>query len=278
MGAPEIVIGLHPITATLGAEVSGVDLADMDGATFDQLRKAWMDHKVLVIRDQHITREQHMAFGRRFGDLEVHPFVPDETGGTLPPEIVRLESSADRQVAASIWHSDVTWRREPSMGSILRGVVIPQVGGDTVFSDTTAAYERLPERWKDRIDGLSAIHDFTASFGQGLSPEELVQKQEEYPPTSHPVIRTHPETGARGIYTNRNFVSHVQGVGADESRAIVNRLQRAIMDPSVQCRIRWEVDMFVMWDNRCVQHFATNDYWPEARVVERVTIVGDRPF
>ena len=96
------MIGLHPITATLGAEVSGVDLADMDGATSDQLRKAWMDHKVLVIRDQHITREQHMAFGRRFGDLEVHPFVPDETGGTLPPEIVRLESSADRQVAASV--------------------------------------------------------------------------------------------------------------------------------------------------------------------------------
>ena len=265
---------VRPITATLGAEVSGVDMADVDAATVEQLRTAWLEHKVLVLRDQHISVEDHIAFGRRFGELEVHPFAPDRTDH---PEIVTITSTADRRYAASIWHSDVTWRQEPSMGSILRGVVIPPVGGDTCFADAAAAYDRLPPDWKERVDPLFAIHDHSG-FLRGASNEEKDRQAAAFPPARHPVIRTHPETGRRSIYTNRAFVSHIDGVSADESAEILGRLERQIMDPSVQCRIRWEVDTFVMWDNRAVQHHATDDFQPETRHVERVTIVGDRPF
>jgi taurine dioxygenase len=266
---------LHPITATLGAEVTGVDLADPSAEMIDELRKAWLDHKVLVIRNQPITRAQHVAFGRCFGELEVHPFAP---GDDDHPEIVRIKSTEKFQYAASNWHSDVTWRAEPSMGSILRGVIIPPVGGDTSFADTAAAYERLPDDVKEKVDGAFAVHDFTQTFGRGMTDEERAEKQLEYPPQRHPVIRTHPETGARGIYTNRAFVSHIEGVEPDESARLLDVLERAIMDPSVQCRVRWRPDTFVMWDNRAVQHHAANDFWPETRHVERVTIIGDRPF
>ena len=270
-----MAIEVRPITATLGAEISGVDMADVSGETLEQLRKAWLDHKVLVLRDQHISVEEHIAFGRRFGDLEVHPFAVGKKGY---PEVVKIKSTAKHQYAANNWHSDVTWRAEPSMGSILRGVVIPPAGGDTCFADTGAAYQRLSQDWKDRVDPLFAIHDFSMTFGQRLSDEERAEKQALYPPARHPVIRTHPETGQRTIYTNRSFVREIEGCTPEESAEIVGHLERQIMNPSVQCRIRWSVDTFVMWDNRAVQHFATDDFWPETRHVERVTVVGDAPF
>jgi taurine dioxygenase len=270
-----MAIEAHPITGTLGAEVAGVDMVNPDDAMIDELRKAWLDHKVLVIRDQHITTEEHIEFGRRFGELEIHPFATNDRDH---PEIVRIKSNDKFQYAASNWHSDVTWREEPSMGSILRGVVIPPVGGDTSFADTAAAYDRLSDEVKERVDDLYAIHDFSQTFGQRMSPEERAEKQKEYPPARHPVIRTHPETGARGIYTNGSFVSHIDGVSEDESRKLLRVLATAVMSPSVQCRVKWDVDTFVMWDNRAVQHHASNDFWPETRHVERVTIVGDKPF
>ncbi|MEZ5168984.1 MAG: TauD/TfdA family dioxygenase [Acidimicrobiales bacterium] len=268
-------IDVHPLTATLGAEVTGVDMARPDAATIEALRKAWLDHKVLVLRDQHISTEEHIAFGRCFGELEIHPFA---TNHREHPEIVRIKSTAEHKYAASNWHSDVTWRQEPSMGSILRGVVIPPVGGDTSFADTAAAYRRLPDDVREQVDGLFAIHDFSQTFGTRMTPEERAAKQAEFPPARHPVIRTHPETGERGIYTNGSFVSHIEGVSEEESRSLLATLARAIMNPSVQCRVRWAVDTFVMWDNRAVQHHAANDFWPETRQVERVTIVGDKPF
>ncbi len=264
-----------PITATMGAEVTGVDMANPTDSMVDELRKAWLDHKVLVIRDQPISVEEHIAFGRCFGELEIHPFAVNDREH---PEIVRIKSNDKVQYAASNWHSDVTWRQEPSMGSILRGVVIPPVGGDTSFADAAAAYERLPDKVKDEVDGLYAIHDFSQTFGRALSPEARAEKQKEFPPARHPVIRTHPETGARSIYTNRSFVSHIEGVDEADSRRIISLLERAMLNPSVQCRIKWEVDTFVMWDNRAVQHHASDDFWPETRHVERVTIVGDKPF
>ncbi|MCP4843919.1 MAG: TauD/TfdA family dioxygenase [Actinomycetia bacterium] len=271
-------IGIRQLTATLGAEVTGVDLAEVDGPTLGALRRIWIDHKVLVIRDQHISREQHIAFGRQFGELEIHPFATGTLGDSGHEEIVQITSTAERLVAANTWHSDVTWREEPSMGSILRGVVIPPVGGDTCFADTAAAYDRLSDEWKARVDDKFAVHDFVPTFGRGVPVEKMDEMRATYPVARHPVIRTHPETGARGIYTNRPFTTHIDGVEADESEEILRRLERSIMDPSVQCRIRWEVDTFVMWDNRAVQHYATDDYWPETRTVERVTVVGDRPY
>ncbi|MDW3220889.1 MAG: TauD/TfdA family dioxygenase [Acidimicrobiales bacterium] len=268
-------IECQPVTGTLGAEVTGVDMANPTDTMIDELKKAWLDHKVLIVRDQHITTEEHIAFGRRFGELEIHPFA---TGRKDHPEIVKIKSTPESRYAASNWHSDVTWRQEPSMGSILRGVVIPPVGGDTTFADAAAAYRRLPEDVREEVDDLFAIHDFSNTFGRRMSPEDRAAKQKEFPPARHPVIRTHPDTGERSIYTNRSFVSHIEGVSEERSRELLDILERAIMNPSVQMRVRWEVDTFVFWDNRAVQHHAANDFWPEVRHVERVTIVGDKPF
>ena len=266
---------IRPLTGTLGAEITGVDMAAVDDATRDDLRKAFLDHKVLVLRDQHVTTEDHIAFGRLFGELEVHPFIEDVDAH---PEIVVLHSTEDNQFVASGWHSDVTWREEPSMGSVLRATILPPVGGDTCFADATAAYDRLSDEWKERVDDLFAIHDHMRVFGKGVPDDEKEATRAKYPPARHPVIRTHPETGARGIYTNIGFTSHIEGVDAEESDEILRHLRDAIKDPSVQCRIRWDIDTFVMWDNRCTQHCATNDFFPNERRMERVTIVGDRPF
>ncbi|MEZ5168983.1 MAG: TauD/TfdA family dioxygenase [Acidimicrobiales bacterium] len=268
---------ITPLNAYFGAEVGGVDMAEVDDATRDELRKAWLDHKVLVLRDQPITIEQHIAFGRLCGDLEVHPFTEGIDGY---PEIVLLEAGGDtgKTFVAAGWHSDVTWRAEPSMGSILRGRAVPPVGGDTCFADATAAYERLPEAVKAQVDDAVAVHDYARVFASRVAPEEQEEIRAKYPPQHHPVIRTHPETGARGIYTNIGFTSHIEGVSAEESTRLLRRLELAIMDPSVQIRVRWQPDTFVMWDNRAVQHAATTDFLPAYRRMERVTVIGDRPY
>ena len=265
---------VRPLTAALGAEIHGVALGSLDDAGLAELRKHWLDHKVLFFRDQDLTIEEHVAFGRRFGELERHPFAPD-----LPehPEIVHIASTRERPYAANSWHSDVTWRKAPSLGSILRARVIPPVGGDTCFANAALAYERLRPEWKERIEGLSASHDYMKVFGRGVPPEKRDEMREKYPVARHPVVRTHPETGEKVIYTNRTFVTHVDDVEPAESEAILDHLEKAITSPNVQCRFRWEKDSIAMWDNRCTQHFATNDFWPEERRMERVTIVGDVP-
>lgn len=272
-----MALGITRLNGHFGAEVSGVDMAHVDDSTRDELRKAWLDHKVLVLRDQQISIEEHIAFGRLFGDLEVHPFTEGIDGY---PEIVFLEAGGDsgKRFVAAGWHSDVTWRAEPSMGSILRGRVVPDVGGDTCFADATAAYESMPQDLKDKVDDAHAIHDYARVFGARMTSDEQAEMRAKYPPQRHPVIRTHPETGQRGIYTNSGFTSHIEGMSEAESADTLQRLERHIMNPSVQFRVRWEPDTFVMWDNRSVQHSATTDFFPAHRVMERVTVIGDRPF
>jgi len=265
---------INLITGYIGAEIRNIKLANATKDEIHAIKQAWLDHKVLVFRDQDITREQHIAFGKNFGELEVHPFAPHPEDY---PEIVKIISNDKRQYAASNWHSDVTWRREPSMGSILRGRVTPDIGGDTSFANTAEAYNRLDTDIKNRADSLYAIHDFSRTFGQRMTDEEREAKQNKYPPARHPVIRTHPETGERGIYTNKPFVSHIDGISEEESRYLLQILERAVLDPSVQCRIKWETDTIVMWDNRIVQHQASNDFYPQNRHVERVTIIGSKP-
>ena len=268
-------MNIYPITGYVGAEIANINIANVTPEEILAIKKAWLEYKVLVFRDQDITREQHIAFGKNFGELEVHPFAPHPE---KYPEIVKIISNDKVQYAASNWHSDVTWRQEPSMGSILRGRVIPEVGGDTSFANTAEAYNRLDPQIKDQVDSLYAIHDFSKTFGRNMSDEERKSKQEKYPPARHPVIRTHPETGEKGIYTNQPFVSHIEGVSEEESRRLLNCLQQAILNPSIQCRIKWAVNTIVMWDNRIVQHQASNDFYPQNRHVERVTIIGTKPI
>ena len=268
-------LSVRPLTAALGAEVLGVDLASIDDTGLAELRKLWLDYKVLFFRDQHLTVGEHVAFGRRLGELELHPFAPE-----LPehPEIVHIKSTPEKPYAANTWHSDVTWRKAPSLGSILRARVVPSVGGDTCFANAALAYERLEPEWKERIDGLRASHDYMRVFGRRVPPEKREEMREKYPVSHHPVVRTHPETGEKVIYTNRSFVSQIDDVEPEMSEAILDHLEKAIMSPNVQCRFRWDQDSIAMWDNRCTQHFATDDFWPEERCMERVTIAGDIPY
>ena len=253
---------IEQISGNIGAEISDVDLANITNDEVEKIKKAWLDHKVLVFRNQHITVEEHIAFGRKFGELEIHPFA---RGGHVGlgdyPEILRIASNP-----------------EPSLGSILRGVVIPETGGDTCFASAAAAYELLPSSVKSQIDDLYAIHDFTKSIGEKFTNEERAELQEKYPPVRHPVVRTHPETGERSIYTNGYHTDYIEGVPPEESEKLLALLEKAIMSPTVQFRLKWEVDTFVMWDNRSSQHAVAADFYPNERVVERVTIIGDRPF
>jgi len=268
-------IGVGQLGATIGAEISGVDLrAPLDDATFAELHRALLAFKVLFFRDQDLSPAQHADFGRRFGELEIHPFLPAPEGR---PEVVLLAKNEQIGGYENGWHSDVTWRVAPSLGSILRCRACPPVGGDTLFADMAAAYRGLPDEVKEHIDGLRAVHDFTFAFGRSLSPEQLAEKQREFPAVAHPIVRTHPETGEKVLYVNRAFTSHVEGVEPAESTRLLAYLYHQATYPEYQVRFRWQKDSIAFWDNRSTQHYASSDYWPEARVMERVTVVGDRP-
>jgi taurine dioxygenase len=192
-------------------------------------------------------------------------------------EVVRFAKDAETVGVENIWHSDVSWREVPALGSVLRAREVPPVGGDTLFSDMTAAYEGLDDEVKRRIDGLSAVHDFTQSFGVGMPPERLAEMQTRFPAVEHPVVRTHPRTGRRILYVNAIFTSHIVGMPREESDALLDFLFQQASIPEYQCRFRWQKNSIAFWDNRSVQHYAVNDYWPQPRVMERVAIVGDRP-
>jgi taurine dioxygenase len=267
-------IGVRPLAPTIGAEIEGVDLANLDDATFAEVRKAWLEYKVVFFRDQEIDALQQMDFARRFGELEHHPFLD---ASEEHDEIVRFEKSEDVAGYENLWHSDVSWREAPALGSVLRAIEIPEIGGDTLFTDMIAAHAGLDENLREKIDGLTATHDFTHAFGIGLSPEELAEKQKEFPAVSHPVVRIHPETGRKILYVNSIFTARIDGVDDEESAALLDLLCRQAMVPEYQCRFRWEKHSVAFWDNRSVQHYAASDYWPQARVMERVAIIGDRP-
>jgi alpha-ketoglutarate-dependent taurine dioxygenase len=265
----------EPLGATVGAEISGVDLgAELPDDVVAEIRQALADYKVLFFRGHALTPERHVAFARRFGDLEVHPFLPSNTG---EPELVRFEKTAEVTGYENSWHHDVTWRERPSMGAVLHAIRVPERGGDTLFADMYAAYDALEDTTKAEIDDLTAVHDFTQTFGPGMTRDERRAAQEQYPPVHHPVVCTHPATGKLHLYVNRPFVSHVVGLEPEASRDLLDRLCRQADAPEHQCRFTWTVDAVAFWDNRAVQHYASSDYWPHPRTMERASVVGSRP-
>lgn len=270
---------LKPLTPTIGAEVHGIDLAKpVDAGTLAALRQTLLDWKVIFFRDQNITTEQHIAFARNFGDLEVHPFAPHKPDY---PEILAITHDKDNKGKENTWHSDVTWREAPSLGSILRAIEVPDVGGDTLFSDMYAAYDNLPDDVKAEIDGKVAIHDFAhfraAMRKRGKSEAEIEAMNKKYPMVEHPVVRTHPETGRKGVYVNAAFTQYIVGMERAASDALLKYLYAQAAIPEYQCRFSWEANSLAFWDNRACQHYAVSDYWPAVRRMERVTIIGDRP-
>ena len=275
-------IDVVPIGAMLGAEIRGVDLSEnVTQSRFDALHDALMAHKVLVFRDQDISSGQHLAFGRMFGEVSVHPFVPhlDDM-----PEMIELDNHADNPVLSTdMWHSDETFRDEPPMGSILRCREMPPVGGDTMWADMTAVLAGLSDKMQSFLSGLEAVHDFKPFRRRfaGLPIKErharLAEFEEQYPNPTHPVITTHPVTGDKVLFVNEQFTLAIKDMREDESRNLLNFLFTLPRIPEYQFRLSWEKNTIAFWDNRPTQHYAANDYFPQRRTMHRITIRGVRP-
>ena len=284
--AVEADFDLTPITPSIGVEVTSIDLNDeLDHITVAELRRALTRHKVLVFRDQDITPAAHVALARRFGELEVHPVFPHHPDH---PELVLLGGTAAGKASENIYHSDVSWREVPSMASLLRCVECPPAGGDTIWVNMALAYERLPEALKPQLAQLDAVHDLMPAFGPRLAPEEREATRALFPPVTHPVVRTHPESGEQILYVNEAFTTHLANytaafeprVGADFKLAemeLLHHLLRQAATPEYQMRLRWEPNTLVIWDNRSTQHYAIQDYFPAVRRMMRATVIGDRP-
>lgn len=268
---------ITPLQPSLGAEIKGIDLRrPLDGATRAALTAALLRYRVLFFRDQDLTREQHIAFGAAFGELEVHPVFSHPDYPQILPLISEAFRGKYRQSTDSNWHADTTFRETPSAASILRAHVSPPLGGDTVFANAVAAYETLPDEVKARIDGLSAIHD-PSIFLQFLDSEEKRQAiRDQYPEVEHPVVRLHPETGEKVLYVNSVFTRRIVGLAPEESKALLTLLFDQVKRPEFQVRWSWRPNSIAFWDNRATQHYAVPDY-AEPRHMERVTIAGDRP-
>lgn len=282
-------IRVEPLTCALGAELIGIDLADAsrsDGL-FAEVKSLLLKHKVLFLRDQTMSRAEHVAFARRFGELEDHP-----VNGSDPdhPGLVRIYKSpeAPNDRYENSWHTDATWREKPPMGCVLRCVECPLVGGDTMWANMALAYENLPANIKTQIAGLRARHSIECTFGAAMPIEKRLALKAQFPDAEHPVVRTHPETGEKVLFVN-GFTTHFTNfhtpanvrVGQDFTQGSSGLLQYLInqaMIPEYQVRWRWKPNTVAIWDNRCTQHYAVMDYPPCHRKMERAGIVGDVPF
>jgi taurine dioxygenase len=273
--APYEAITITKLTPIIGAEIGGVDLSKpLGNRALDEIHRALAENLVVFFRDQHISPDQHVAFGRLFGDLHIHPAAPHEPGR---PELMIIHADKDSPRAnGEGWHSDVSCDVEPPMGSILYIRECPPVGGDTLFASMYAAYEALSDRMKRYLDGLTAIHDGEDSY-RGTYANYGIQDKQTYPRAEHPVVRTHPVTGKKAIYVNRGFTKRLVGVPRDESEGMLRHLFDHVENSLFQCRFRWRANSIAFWDNRCVQHRAMWDYWPATRSGNRVTVKGDRP-
>jgi taurine dioxygenase len=282
-------IEVLPLTASIGAELRNVSLAEAARSAdlFGEIQELLLQHKVLFFRDQDISRADHVKLAERFGPLEDHPVVGSDPEHPGLVQIYKdLDSPAEHYENA--FHCDATWREAPPMGSVLRCVEGPAVGGDTIWVNMVKAYERLPEHVKEQIADLRARHSIEASFGANMPIEQRLALHERFPDAEHPVVRTHPETGEKVLFVNA-FTTHFTNFhnaknvrfGFDYTPGgseLLNYLIRQAFVPEYQVRWRWTPNSFAIWDNRCTQHYAVQDYFPAVRRMERAGIVGDKTF
>ena len=275
-------IEVRPIAGALGAEIRGIDLSEsLSDEQFDTVHRAFLDHQVIFFRDQALDPGSHKELGRRFGDLNIHGYYEALPGH---PEILPVlkEPEATENIGG-VWHSDVTYLPEPALGSILYALEVPPAGGDTMFASQYRAYESLSDGMKEMLEGLRAIHSsdlFTNKARRDAANATRTTKLAEVNETiesSHPVIRTHPETGRKCLFVNRPFTRRIDGWTAEESRPLLDYLYEQAARPEFTCRFRWRQGSIAFWDNRCTQHYALNDYQGYRRTMHRVTLEGDRP-
>lgn len=247
------------LASALGAEVCGVDLGHADADQIDAIRELLLEHLVLFFPDQHLSVNDHVAFGRHFGPLEGHPNLKNPF--TDHPELFEL--AASQGGVADEWHTDITFQDEPALMSVLQMLRCPPTGGDTMWSSLHAAYDALSAPMKELCEGLTALHD--------AHPHDRADKM-----AIHPVVRVHPDTGRRALYVSEHFTRRIVEMNAGESAALLDYLTRWITSPRFTVRYRWSEGTVAMWDNRCTQHFVLNDFEGE-RIIQRVTVMGDKP-
>ena len=282
-------IEVERLTCSIGAELKNVNLAAAvdDDALFYEIKSLLLKHRVLFLRDQNITPADHVAFACRFGELEDHPVAgsdPDHPG------LVRIYKDLDSKEEhyENAYHCDATWRESPPMGCVLRCVECPEPGGDTIWVNMVEAYRRLPEHVKTQIAPLRARHSLEATFGAAMPIEKRLALKQRFPDAEHPVVRTHPETGEKILFVN-GFTTHFVNFHTPENvrhgidfspgaSHLLNYLISQAAIPDYQVRWRWTRNSFAIWDNRCTQHYAVQDYWPAIRKMDRAGIIGDRPF
>jgi len=277
-------IEVRPLAGAIGAEIYGVDLADaeMDPATIDEIRRALLAHLVIFFRDQKMTDEVLVRFGRRFGELA--PLPPHrQVPGTYPELLIVETQPEDRMVFGWEWHSDTSHLETPTLGSILYAIDLPPVGGDTMFANQYLAYESLSEGMKELLDGMVAVHAngrILRTLAEGRTPPpgtEAASAGWSKMWAEHPVVRTHPETGRKALYVNEMHTESLKDMTVAESQPLLQYLYRHGSRPEFTCRFRWEVNSVAFWDNRCAQHLALNDYAGHHRLMHRVQVKGTRP-
>lgn len=273
------MLQLDPYAGALGAVVSGIDLCQpIDDALFTELNNALMEYEVLFFRDQAMSPENHAKLASLFGPPQHHEAYPHIDGF---PQITILENDEANPSLIEVWHTDMTFRQCPPLGSILHGISIPKKGGDTMFASLSASYEALSGPMQSFLSGLTAIHDFSYGFKESLEApggrERLAQMVEDNPPVEHPVVRTHPVSGKKGLFVNALFTVRIKGMKEKESRALLDFLFDHMVTPEFTCRFWWEPNSVAFWDNRMTLHKPVNDYWPQHRRLQRITIDGDQP-
>ena len=271
---------VRPISQALGAELHGIDLcADLSPKIYAEIRQLLIKHQVIFFRDQDISPAQHKALAESFGPVQTHPAYETVPGY---PEITILESTADKPSKIEVWHTDMTFRKHPPLGSVLRSKICPPQGGDTMWASMTAAYNGLSPSMQEFLGTLEAEHDFSYGFKESLAEpggkDRLAQAVADNPPAHHPVIRVHPESNEKVIFVNALFTTRILGLPPKESAAILSFLYEHIVTSEYTCRFHWEPNSIAIWDNRSTQHKPINDYFPAHRLLERVAIDGDKPF
>lgn len=270
---------VEPYAGALGATVSDLNLTQpLSDDGLAGLRQALLDHEVLFFRDQDLSPEAHARLADYFGPPQHHEAYDHVEGY---PQITILENDAERPSKIEMWHADMTFRKHPPLGSILHGVIIPAKGGDTMFASMSAAYEGLSDKMQNLLSGLTAIHDFSYGFKESLAEpggqERLAPMVRDNPPVEHPVVRVHPESGKKSLYVNCLFTVGIKGMSEKESRALLNFLFEHMTADEFACRFKWQSHSIAFWDNRIVQHKPVNDYYPQHRKMQRITIDGDTP-
>jgi taurine dioxygenase len=275
-------IEVEPSSGALGAEIAGVDLAALDDATFAEIHHAWLEHQVVFFRDQHITPAQQEAFARRFGALEPYPFIEPLPGH--PHVIPIVKEKHTRFNFGGGWHSDMSYQEKPCKATLLYALEVPSRGGDTLFASMTAAYDALSPGMQALVANLRAVFTAAKVHGAGgfyRSADHPMERRrdadQEEARHVHPVVRTHPETGRKALYLDAPHVERFEDMRVHESQPLMDFLCQHATQPRFTTRFRWRVGSLAVWDNRCVQHHALNDYPGQRREMHRITVRGDVP-